>query len=73
MEVVIFLVEEIEDGGYIAKGMGVSIFTEAETTKELRISVKEAVQYHFEDNRPKKSYTLNNSTEWATSHYNSQS
>jgi len=31
MEEVIVLVEESEVGGYIAKGMGVSIFTEAET------------------------------------------
>ncbi len=28
MEEVIFLVEESDEGGYIAKGLGVSIFTE---------------------------------------------
>lgn len=53
MEEVIFLVEESDDGGLIAKGMGVSIFTEADTIEELRSAVKEAVQCHFEDNRPK--------------------
>jgi hypothetical protein len=53
MEEIIFLVEESEEGGYIAKGMGVSIYTEAETLEDLRVAVKEAVHCHFEDNRPK--------------------
>jgi hypothetical protein len=53
MEEIIFLVEESDEGGFIAKGLGVSIFTEAETLEELRTSVKEAVHCHFEDNRPK--------------------
>jgi hypothetical protein len=53
MEEIIFLVEESDEGGFIAKGLGVSIFTEADTLEELRTSVKEAVHCHFEDNRPK--------------------
>ena len=53
MEEIIFLVEESEKGGYIAKGMGVSIYTEAETLEDLRVAVKEAVHCYFEDNRPK--------------------
>ncbi|MBU3663179.1 MAG: 2-oxoisovalerate dehydrogenase [Bacteroidetes bacterium] len=53
MEEIIFLVEESEEGGYIAKGMGVSIYTEAETLEDLRVAVKEAVHCHFEDNHPK--------------------
>jgi len=53
MEEIIFLVEESDEGGFIAKGLGVSIFTEADTLEELRASVKEAVHCHFEDNRPK--------------------
>ncbi len=51
MEEVIFLVEESEEGGFIAKGMGVSIFTEAETMESLRSAVKEAVHCHYDDNK----------------------
>ncbi len=51
MDEVIFLVEESEEGGFIAKGMGVSIFTEAETMEALRVAVKEAVHCHYTDNK----------------------
>ncbi len=51
MEEVIFLVEESEEGGYIAKGLGVSIFTEAENIELLRDAVKEAVHCHYDDDK----------------------
>ncbi len=51
MEEVIFMVEESDEGGLIAKGLGVSIYTEAETIEELRIAVKDAVRCHFDDNK----------------------
>ena len=51
MEEVIFLVEESEEGGYIAKGIGVSIFTEADTLEGLREAVREAVRCHFDDSQ----------------------
>ena len=51
MEEIIFIVEESPEGGFIAKGLGVSIYTEAETMIELRIAVKEAVLCHFEDDK----------------------
>ncbi len=50
MEEVIFLVEESIEGGLIAKGLGVSIFTQADTIEELRDLVKDAVQCHYDDN-----------------------
>ena len=53
MEEIIFLVEESEEGGYIAKGMGIAIFTEADTMELLRESVKEAVHCHFFDSKPR--------------------
>lgn len=53
MEELIFLVEESEDGGYIAKGLGVSIFTEADTIEELKSALKEAVHCHFFDEKPR--------------------
>ena len=51
MEEIIFMVEESDEGGLIAKGLGVSIYTEAETIEELRIAVKDAVYCHFDDNK----------------------
>jgi hypothetical protein len=51
MEEVIFMVEESVEGGFIAKGLGVSIYTEAESMEELRVAVKDAVLCHFDDNK----------------------
>lgn len=51
----IFEVREAEEGGYIARALGHSIFTEAETWEELRDNVREVTSLHFEDEavRPK--------------------
>ncbi|MBL7691150.1 MAG: hypothetical protein JNM41_06130 [Flavipsychrobacter sp.] len=49
MDEIIFVVEESDEGGYIAKALGVSIITEADTIEELRNAVKEAVHCHFDD------------------------
>lgn len=51
MEEIFFLVEESTKGGYIAKGLGTSIFTQADTLEELRELVKDAVHCHFDDNK----------------------
>ena len=45
---IIFLVEESPEGGYQAKALGYSIFTEADTFEELKRMVQDAVQCHFE-------------------------
>ena len=44
----IFEVREAEEGGYVARALGQSIFTEAETLEELRASVRDAVHCHFD-------------------------
>jgi hypothetical protein len=46
---VIFTVEESPEGGYSARALGYSIFTEAETLAELKDMTRDAVQCHFED------------------------
>ncbi|MDJ0726625.1 MAG: 2-oxoisovalerate dehydrogenase [Prochloraceae cyanobacterium] len=46
---IVFLVEEDPDGGYTAKALGESIFTEADNLKSLRTMVRDAVRCHFED------------------------
>jgi hypothetical protein len=51
MEEVIFLVEESPEGGYTAKVLGVSIYTEAESMEELKVAVKDAVSCHFDDKK----------------------
>jgi predicted RNase H-like HicB family nuclease len=54
MKEVFFMVEDAVEGGFVARALGESIFTEAETLEELRINVKEAVECHFDaDNMPK--------------------
>ena len=45
----IFEVRDAEEGGYCARALGHSIFTEAETWEELRTNVLEAASIHFED------------------------
>ena len=53
MEEVIFLVEDSPEGGYTAKALGHSIFSQAETLEELREEVKDAVHCHFDDDKTK--------------------
>ncbi len=48
MNELIFLVEEAAEGGYTARGLGESIFAEADTLEQLRASVRQAVQCHFD-------------------------
>lgn len=51
---IIFVVEESLEGGYEARALGHSIFTQAETLEELKEAVKDAVRCHFEeDSLPK--------------------
>ncbi len=53
MEEIIFLVEESQEGGYTAKGLGVSIFTEGETIEDLQKNIKEAILCHFDIGKPR--------------------
>lgn len=49
MNEIIFLVEEAEEGGYIARALGFSIFTEGDTWEELKANIQEALRRHFEE------------------------
>ena len=54
MNEVIFVVEEAPDGGYTARALEASIFTEADTMAELHAKVRDAVRCHFDEgNHPK--------------------
>lgn len=49
MSEIIFVVEEAPEGGFTARALGESIFTEADTLEQLRDTVREAVHCHFEE------------------------
>jgi len=49
MNEIIFLVEEAPEGGYIARALGASIFTEAEDEASLEENVRDAVRCHFDE------------------------
>ena len=51
MDELIFVVENAPEGGFTARALGESIFTEAEDLTSLRSRVKDAVRCHFEDGK----------------------
>lgn len=46
---IIFLVEESPEGGFQARALGHSIFTEGDTLDDLKRMVQDAVACHFEE------------------------
>lgn len=46
---IIFLIEEAQEGGYIARALGHSIFTESDTLEDIREKIKDAVRCHFDE------------------------
>ena len=52
MTEIIFLVEDAQEGGFVARALGHGIFTEADTFEELEASVREAVECHFDEGEP---------------------
>jgi len=46
---IIFIVEESIEGGFEAKALGHSIFTEADSISSLKEMLKDAVNCHFDD------------------------
>ena len=54
MNEIIFLIEEAVEGGFTARALGESIFTEAETLDTLRQQVRDAVNCHFDEGKAPK-------------------
>lgn len=46
---IIFSVQESPEGGYEARALGFSIFTQANSLEELKTMIRDAVSCHFED------------------------
>lgn len=51
MSELIFLIDEAPEGGYTARALGHSIFTEADHLESLRANIREAVRCHFDDGK----------------------
>ena len=49
MEEIFFLVEESIEGGFEARALGHSIFTEGESLESIRTAIRDAVTCHFSD------------------------
>jgi len=45
---IIFVVEQAPEGGLVARALGHSIHTQAETIDELKIALQDAVRLHFD-------------------------
>ncbi len=46
---IIFSVQESPEGGYEARALGYSIFTQADSIEELKSMIRDAVSCHFAD------------------------
>jgi len=48
MNEITFIVEEAPEGGYTARAVGVSVYTEADDLTDLHSQLRDAVRCHFE-------------------------
>lgn len=51
---IIFVLEEAAEGGYTARALGTSIFTEADTLSQLHDEIRDAVRCHFDEGQTPK-------------------
>ena len=58
MSELIFQVEEAPEGGYTARALGESIFTEADDLESLYDNVRDAVRCHFDEHQRPNSIRL---------------
>ncbi|MDP9120978.1 MAG: 2-oxoisovalerate dehydrogenase [Acidobacteriota bacterium] len=54
MSELIFVVEEAPEGGYTARALGASIFTEADDVGALHEQIRDAVHCHFDPGQEPK-------------------
>ena len=51
---IIFVIEESPEGGYSARALGESIFTEADDVDQMRHNIRDAIHCHFADGKVPK-------------------
>lgn len=49
MNEIMFIIEDADEGGYTARALGASIFTEADCLEELYALIRDAVRCHFDE------------------------
>ena len=54
MSEIVFVVKQAPEGGYTARALGESIFTEADTEAQLHAAVQHAVHCHFDEDKVPK-------------------
>ena len=47
MSEIVFVVEELSEGGYFASATGVSIFTQADSLEQLKLEIVDSLSCHF--------------------------
>jgi hypothetical protein len=50
MKEIVFLVEESQENGYVAKAVNHSIYTQGNNLDELKLMIRDAVRCHFDEN-----------------------
>ncbi len=58
MNEILFLVEDAPEGGYVARALGESVFTEADDIESLHQKVRDAVSCHFDESGAPKMIRL---------------
>ena len=54
MKEIVFLVEESQESGYVAKAVNHSIYTQGNNLDELKLMISDAVRCHFEEDEMPK-------------------
>ena len=49
MTEIVFIVEDAPEGGYLARAVGESSVTEADSAEQLRDMIRDAVRCHFDE------------------------
>ncbi len=58
MSEIIFVVEQAPEGGYSARALGESNFTQADSVADLHARVRDAVRCHFDEGKAPKMIRL---------------
>ncbi|MEY4602568.1 MAG: hypothetical protein RL292_509 [Candidatus Parcubacteria bacterium] len=58
-QIVQFIIEKAEEGGYVARALLFPIFTQGETLDEIAQNIREAVDCHFEDKKTQPPVLIN--------------
>jgi hypothetical protein len=51
MNEILFIVEKANEGGFLARAVGQSIYTEADDIESLQRQIRDAVRCHFDEGK----------------------